>query len=87
MTLTNSPSERSGHSIAHDSNSNSVFVQGGSDLWILPIISYHQCGVYNSKLTSLGAIYEIKASIDWTPNIQSTCTSIEVQVGISNSTN
>jgi N-acetylneuraminic acid mutarotase len=57
-----------------------------ADTWIL-YPEYSPTGMFESKLTSLGDIYNLRGRITWNPSVQPANTSLSIQVGLSNTTN
>ena len=91
-TLSTKPSARSGHSMAYDSTHDRVILFGGfngggfnNETWeSLFIEDYYQKGLYCSNIKDLNEIYKITGNLTWAPYTQPIGTTLQFQIGISN---
>ena len=87
------PRSGGGHSMVYDSNYDQVILFGGpknswdySDkTWIYRVTdNYFQQGIFDSRITTFNDFYKISGEITWNPIDQPIGTSLQVQVGFSN---
>jgi hypothetical protein len=92
------PTGRYRHSMVHIPNSNLSLIFGGVDHSIRPTSyfddtwsylgsNYYESGLYLSNMTDYGHIYVIQGNLSWNPPIPPVNTSMDFQIGFSNSTN
>jgi len=91
-TRSTKPSARSGHSMVYDSTHDRVILFGGfngggfnNETWeSLFQEDYYQKGIYCSNIKDLNNIYKITGNMTWAPYTQPIGTTIQFQIGISN---
>ena len=93
MHPTIQPWASGGHSMIYDSKNDQVILYGGpknlwdysSSIWIYKISdNYFQQGIFNSRIIDFNDFYKISGEITWNPLDQPVGTSVQVQVGFSN---
>jgi hypothetical protein len=96
LTLSPRPDARYDHSMVFDSNSNLGILFGGyggmgatfGDTWLFnTTLQFLQRGSYESHKFNLDNIYRISGNVTWTPITQLSGTLIQLQLGMSNTSN
>ncbi len=92
------PEGRFFHSMVHIPNSNVSLIFGGydpsshpdvyfSDTWAYLTNNYYETGSFLSQITDFGHIYNIQGNLSWNIPNSPLNTSLEIQIGFSNTTN